>query len=66
VALPPGSHGVEAYAAGYGKVRVPVLMAAHRSKVVYLDRDPSHQREDMACSSVVALPDGTVVGWRAK
>lgn len=66
VSLPPGLYTVEADAADHGKVRVPVLIEAHRMTIIHLDGEPDGGFKGIAKSELVSLPDGYVVGWRAK
>lgn len=66
VSLPTGLYAVEADAADHGKVRVPVLIEAHRTTIVHLDGEPAGGFKGIAKSRLVSLPDGYVVGWRAR
>ena len=66
VQLPAGKYRVTARANGYGRVTVPVVIAACRLTTVHLEGGGS--RPDRAAfnpTSAVQLPDGQIVGWRA-
>lgn len=66
ISLPPGLYTVEAAAADHGKVQVPVLIEGHRTTIIHLDGEPDGGFKGVAQSELVSLPDGYVVGWRAK
>lgn len=63
--LAAGEYRIKALAASAGSVIVPVVVAAGRTTTVYLDDTPV-PRDLQASSSEVKLPDGHVVGWRAR
>ena len=66
VALAPGWYRIVARANGYGKVTVPVLIAAQATTVVHLEGGVSEPEEaKLAGSNTVRLPDGRIIGWRA-
>ncbi len=67
VALPlaPGKYKVRALAAGRGYVSVPVIIERGRTTIVDLDGTAVPQNVT-ADSRFVKLPDGHVVGWRAR
>jgi len=65
VRLPAGLYTVEARATGYGRVRVPVVIEAVRTTTVCLNGQ-SDPRFDDSTAELVTLPNGAVVGWRAR
>ena len=67
VYLPAGSYRVVAPANGYGTVTVSVLIEADRTTIVHLDGGGSWpNRAAMLQFDPIRLPDGRIVGWRAK
>jgi len=66
VALPAGDYTVEAESSCCGTVRVPVLVEASRTTTVYLDGESRPGFKGFEAASLVSLPDGYVVGLRAK
>ncbi len=67
VSLPPGKYRVVAHANGYGKVTVPVVIAAHRATVVHLDGGSlGSSGQPSNPGDAVCLPNGQIVGWRAE
>ena len=66
IALPSGRYRVVARAEGYGMVTVPVVISALTLTEVCLERGGLPGTETAAASEVVRLPEGPVVGWRAK
>ena len=67
VELPVGSYRVVARANGYGEVIVPVAIRANQLTTVHLEGSPSWpNRNDLAASKPVRLPDGEIAGWRAR
>lgn len=63
--LAVGRYRVKALAVCAGSVIVPVVVAAGRTTTVYLDDTPVPQALQ-ASTNEVKLPDGQVVGWRAR
>lgn len=68
VRLPPGEYRVTALADRGGFVVVPFIVEAGKKTVVDLDGEALPQHTNSAASDPdwVRLPDGHVVGWRAK
>ena len=67
VELPEGKYRIVADSNGYGVVTVPVLITASRVTTVYLAARPSSvEEEELRQADPVRLPDGAIVGWRAK
>jgi hypothetical protein len=65
IRLPAGLYTVEARASGYGRVGVPVKIEKERTTIVRLDGEADSSFEGSAASQLVALPDGSIIGWRA-
>lgn len=65
VGLPPGNYVVHASAEGYGRVKVPVTVAASRLTEVHLEFTDLPEKAKLAPTDRVLLPDGRVVGRRA-
>jgi hypothetical protein len=65
VELPPGSYRVSARANRYGRVLVPVVIAAGRTTTVHLEGGNATEGGTEIAASAVRLPDGQIVGWRA-
>lgn len=65
VGLPPGNYVVHGNAEGYGRVKVPVTVAASRLTEVHLEFTDLPDREKLAPDDRVLLPDGRVIGRRA-
>ena len=66
VSLPPGYYRVAARAAGFGTVTVPVVIEAGKTTSVHLDGSKLTSARQSSPSDFVCLPDGFVIGWRAK
>ena len=66
VSLAPGRYNVEARAAASGAVTVPVMIEAGKTTSVHLDRSNLADGRQPSESELVRLPDGWIVGWRAK
>src|SRR5437870_545117 len=66
VSLPPGRYGVLARAAASGMVTVPVAIEAGKTTSVHLDGSRLANGRQTSESDLVRLPDGRIVGWRAK
>lgn len=66
VALPPGRYQLLAEAAGYGRVTAPVVIAAGMLTEVHLTRDGMPAWEVPPGAEVVRLPEGSIVGLRAR
>ena len=66
VKLPAGDYQVEALATGYGMLNVPVVIRAGHTTVVRLDESSWPDREALIQAGAVRLPDGRVLGWRAR
>jgi len=65
VPLPQGRYVVYARAEGYGRVTVPILIAASRTTVVFLEGKGLPEAPELPEAEVVRLPDGRPVGRRA-
>jgi hypothetical protein len=65
VLLPAGSYRVIARADGYGRVIVPVTVAAGEMTTVHLESGNQGAFSFGPGVDQVRLPDGRVVGWRA-
>jgi hypothetical protein len=66
VVLPAGAYRVAARANGYGRVIVPVELAAGQVTTVHLEGSPWWpDPKAMANSNPVRLPRGEIAGWRA-
>ena len=66
VRLPAGSYNVRAQADGYGFVTVPVMIKWGRLTEVNLETWGRKKTPVTNEAAVVQLPNGYVVGWRAK
>ncbi len=64
VTLSPGRYRVVARANGYGRVTIPVVIAAHQNTVLHLEGGGWPGESQINQANAVHLPDGTVVGWR--
>jgi len=62
--LPAGFYKIQALDNSYGRVIVPVLIEPWRTTKVYLESRASS--ELLNPSNSVCLPDGRMVGWRAR
>ena len=66
VELPTGKYRVVASANGYGRITIPVVIAAHQTTVLHLEGGGSWPTEsEFNQTNAVRLPDGEVIGWRA-
>jgi hypothetical protein len=66
VELPTGGYRVVASANGYGRVTLPVVIAANQTTVLHLEGGNSWPNEaEFNQTNAVRLPDGEVIGWRA-
>ena len=65
VPLPQGRYVVYAQAEGYGRVTVPIAIAASRTTVVFLEGKGLPEASELPEAEVVRLPDGRPVGRRA-
>ncbi len=66
VDLPEGTYQVSARANGYGRVIVPVVVAAGQVTTVHLEGgDPWPDKSSFNAANSVRLPDGQIVGRRA-
>lgn len=65
VSLPTGSYTVEARAANFGLVCVPVLIQARQITIVYLDGNARPKGAGLAGEDFVKLPNGQLVGLRS-
>jgi hypothetical protein len=64
VGLPPGRYSVTTRAAGFGTVTVPIVIEPGKTTSVHLDgSEPIGQGTG---HGFVSLPDGLIIGWRAK
>jgi len=66
VTLSPGIYKVTAAASAFGKVTVPVLIEAGKTTSVHLDGSELSGWSRGVGSEFVSLPDGLVIGWRAR
>jgi hypothetical protein len=66
VSLPPGRYKVLARAAAFGIVTVPVVLEAGKTTFVHLDGSELTGASRTATAEFVSLPDGLIIGWRAK
>ena len=66
VSLPPGHYTVVARASAFGIVTVPVVIEAGKTTFVHLNGSELTVGRQTATSEFVRLPDGLIVGWRAK
>jgi hypothetical protein len=66
VTLPPGLYKITARASAFGSVTLPVLIEAGKTTSVHLDGSELSGWSRGTGSSFVSLPDGLVIGWRAK
>lgn len=65
VNLPPGSYQVKAQSNGYGRVTVPVVIAANQTTILHLDGGGAWQkRESFNETNTVRLPGGDIIGYR--
>src|SRR5438477_13105795 len=62
----PGRYNVVARAAASGTVTVPIVIEAGKTTSVHLDGSKPADGRKPSESELVRLPDGWVVGWRAK
>jgi hypothetical protein len=65
VLLPAGQYTVEARAAGYGLVTVPVVIEPAQTTMLCLNGRADARFADSS-AALVTLPNGAVVGWRAR
>jgi len=66
VSLSPGRYNVVARAAAFGIVTVPVVIEAGKTTFVHLNGSELTVGRQTSTSGFVRLPDGLIVGWRAK
>jgi len=66
VSLSPGRYNVVARAAAFGIVTVPVVIEAGKTTFVHLNGSELTVGRQTSTSEFVRLPDGLIVGWRAK
>jgi len=66
VSLAPGRYNVVARAAASGTVTVPIVIEAGKTTSVHLDGSKLADGRKTSDSALVRLPDGWIVGWRAK
>jgi|SRR5437667_6721262 len=66
VSLAPGRYSVVARAVASGTVTVPVIIEAGKTTSVHLDGSKVDDGRKTSESDLVRLPDGWIVGWRAK
>jgi len=66
VSLPPGRYKVVARAANDGIVTVPAVIEAGKTTIVHLDGSELPRGRETSASDFVRLPDGLIIGWRAK
>ena len=65
VPLAPGSYQVNARAARYGTVLVPIVIQERKTTYVHLDNPPRNDKALTEGTDVIKLPSGEVVGWLA-
>jgi hypothetical protein len=66
VELPAGEYRIVAEANGYGRVKVPIIIAVNRVTVLHLDGDGFWPHEyGFNTTNSVQLPNGQIIGWRA-
>src|SRR6266498_3441944 len=66
VSLSPGRYNVVARASAFGIVTVPVVIEAGKTTFVHLNGSELAVGRQTSTSGFVRLPDGLIVGWRAK
>jgi hypothetical protein len=66
VNLPPGRYKVVARAAAFGTVSVEVVLEAGKTTFVHLDGSELAGTSSLSNANFVSLPDGLIIGWRAK
>jgi len=66
VRLPAGLYSVRAKDDGYGLVSVPVAIKGGETTIVHLDAGPLSSVEALNPTNAVRLPNGRLVGWRAR
>jgi len=66
VSLPEGTYKVQAKAASYGMVVVPVVIKEGRTTSLYLEGDWKPDLEEFKQADLARLPNGTMIGWRSK
>jgi hypothetical protein len=66
VPLPEGRYIVVAASEAFGRVRVPVVIRARQLTQVFLTHEGLRTHPNLPDSECVRLPNGTVVGRRAK
>jgi len=62
----PGRYNVVARAAASGTVTVPIFIETGKTTSVHLDGSKLTDGRKTSDSDLVRLPDGWIVGWRAK
>ena len=65
VSLPTGTYKVEARAANYGEVTIPVVIQAGRLTALYLDGETGPLNGATSSSRWVTLPHGQIIGAKA-
>ncbi len=66
VGLPAGFYTVVANAAKFRSVTVPVVIDDFKTTRLYLDGSGARLKKSGEEGDFVRLPDGSIVGWRAK
>jgi hypothetical protein len=66
VELPTGPYKIRAQDDDYGRVIVPLFIEPWRTTKVYLDARTIDSLEHLNSSNFVCLPNGRIVGWRAR
>jgi hypothetical protein len=66
VRLLPGKYKIAAEAAAFGLVMVPVVIEAGKTTFIHLDGSELTEGRQGSASDYVRLPDGVIIGWRAK
>jgi hypothetical protein len=66
VPLPAGRYKVRAQDDDYGRISVPVLVQGGETTTVNLEAQATPPSEGIKANDSVRLPDGRLVGWRAR
>jgi len=66
VTLPPGHHRIDALAANFGPVAIPVVIEARKTTSVYLDGMTRPDSQGRRLSDLVKLPNGRAIGCEAR
>ena len=66
VRLPAGNYSIRAQDDNYGRVTVPVVIQDGQTTIVSLETRKPRFLEEPDAANAVQMPDGRIVGWRAK